>query len=285
MIDPVIDVATLRDLQQKPETAARLRLVDIRWALDGSKGVHTYEAGHLLGAVYIDLHTQLAAPVTPGSGRHPLPEPEDFARTLGEAGISAEDLVVAYDDTDGSQASRLVWMLRALGQDAALLDGGLGAWDGPLETGRVEPEAVTVPVREWGSDVTATADEVAAGVPTLLDARAPERYRGEVEPIDARPGHIPGALNAPTSANTGDDGRFRSPEDLREHFLSIGVDPEQEVVVYCGSGVTATHDLLALERAGFSRLRLYPGSYSQWSAQAERDVAVGDQPRGHEDAR
>ncbi|WP_106506024.1 sulfurtransferase [Brachybacterium timonense] len=275
MIDPVIDVAELREPEGR---AGTLRLIDIRWALDGSKGETTYRTGHLPGAVYMDLETALAAPATASTGRHPLPDPERFAWALGEAGIDPETTVVAYDDTDGSQASRLVWMLRALGQDAALLDGGLRAWTGPLHTGSVHVDTVSCPVRIWGSDVIADLDEVAAGVPVLLDARAPERYRGEVEPIDARPGHIPGARSAPTSVNTDETGRFRSPEALHAQFTALGADPDGDVVVYCGSGVTATHDLLALERAGFRRARLFPGSYSQWSARDELPVTRGDQP-------
>ncbi|MGO3210351.1 MAG: sulfurtransferase, partial [Brachybacterium sp.] len=173
---------------------------------------------------------------------------------------------------------RLVWMLRALGHDAAVLSGGLDAWDGPLETTDVRPAAGDVPVRDWPASRIATADEVAAGAALVIDARAAERYRGEVEPIDPRAGHIPGAVNLPFAENLDPEGRFLSPHQLRRRFEAAGVREDRETVVYCGSGVTATHDLLALERAGFTRVRLFPGSWSQWSAEATRPVVVGPTP-------
>ena len=257
------------------------RLVDIRWALDGSKGRGTYLAGHLPGAVYVDLGADLAAAPSPELGRHPLPDPGAFAREMERAGISDGDIVIAYDDADGSQASRLVWMLRALGEEAALLDGGLRAWTaggGELETDDVRPEPGSFTPRPWGADVIAQPDEAADGPSTVIDARAAERYRGETEPIDPRAGHIPGAISVPYSGNVDADGRFLPAADLRRRFAAAGVPVDgSDVIVYCGSGVTATHDLLALELAGI-RGRLLPGSWSQWSADPSRAVATGPMP-------
>lgn len=278
-LPPVIDIDRFRALREEPG----VRVAEVRWALDGSKDRSTFLAGHVPGSVYIDLGADLAAPARPDAGRHPLPDPADFAAALGAAGIGDGVTVLALDDTDGSQASRLVWMLRALGVDAALLDGGLGAWTadgGELSTEDPAPDAATFTSLSWGRAVTATADEVEAASGSegsvVIDARASERYRGETEPVDPRAGHVPGAINVPFAGNIGADGRFRDPQALRERFESAGVGGEDEIIVYCGSGVTATHDLLALERAGFTGARLFPGSWSQWSADEGREVATGE---------
>ena len=282
-LPPIIDVTQLRELLE-PSTAAHRapQLLDVRWALDGSKGHATYLGGHLPGAVYVDLDTELAAPARPEAGRHPLPDPEDFAASLRRAGVTAGSPIIVYDDSNGAPAGRLVWMLRVLGHEAALLNGGLAAWEGPLEHEDVRPVPGDVTARPWPAQHLATADEVAAagdaGAALVLDARAPERYRGEVEPVDARAGHIPGAVNLPFAGNLGEDGRFLPPAELRRRFEAAGAREDRETIAYCGSGVTATHDLLALESAGFSRLRLFPGSWSQWSADASRPVAVGPNP-------
>lgn len=278
-LPPVVDVFSFLDLLATPGT----RVLDVRWALDGSKGRQTYLEGHVPGAVYVDLPTQLAAPARAGAGRHPLPAPEDFAASMQEVGVSDGDTVLVYDDTDGSQASRLVWMLRALGERAALVDGGLSAYveatGATLETAPTAPARGSFTPRPWGPQVIATADEVAAAAGSsgaaVVDARAGERYRGETEPIDPRAGHVPGAINVPFSGNVGADGRFLDPAALRARFTDAGADPDGEVIVYCGSGVTATHDVLALQRAGFERVRLFPGSWSQWSADDTREVATG----------
>lgn len=275
----IIDVTHLQMLLAGAGAGDRpLQLLDVRWALDGSKGHHTYLEGHLPGAVYVDLDTELAAPARPEAGRHPLPAAADFAAALRRAGVTEASTVVAYDDSNGAPAGRLVWMLRALGHDAAVLSGGLAAWDGPLETTDERPAAGDVPVRDWPASHIATADEVAAGAALVVDARAAERYRGDVEPIDPRAGHIPGAVNLPFAGNLDQDGRFLSPSQLRSRFEAAGVREDRETIVYCGSGVTAAHDLLALESAGFTRVRLFPGSWSQWSAEATRPVAVGPNP-------
>lgn len=284
-LPPIIDVERWEALSAEQP----VRLVDVRWALDGSKGRDTYRAGHLPGAVYVDLAQALAAPASPPEGRHPLPDPTAFARSMREAGIGDHWLVVVYDDTDGSQASRLVWMLRAGGVEAALLDGGLSAWiaahpGSAPETGDVRPEPAEFTARPWSPEVIASIDEVAAAgadpARILIDARAPERYRGDSEPIDPRAGHVPGAINVPFSGNVDADGRFLAPAALRERFAAHGVRAGDGVIVYCGSGVTATHDLLALEHAGLRGARLFPGSWSQWSADAQRPVATGEEPGG-----
>lgn len=278
-LPPLLEVAQLHALQAESRAAGTpVHLLDVRWALDGSKGRGTYLGGHLPGAVYVDLDTELAAPARPEAGRHPLPAAEDFAATLRRAGVTAHGTVVAYDDGDGAPAARLVWMLRALGHRAAVLSGGVAAWDGPLETEDVHPEPGDVPVRDWPAARLATADEVAAGEALVVDARAAARYRGEVEPVDPRAGHVPGAVNLPYSGNLDESGRFLPPRELRARFEAAGVREDRETIVYCGSGVTAAHDLLALESAGFTRLRLFPGSWSQWSADAARPVAVGPTP-------
>ena len=254
-------------------------VADVRWYLDGRSGRDAYRVGHIPGAVWVDLETSLAAPATPDGGRHPLPRPETFAEGMAAAGIGDGTRVVAYDDLGGMVAGRLVWMLRALGQDAALLDGGLGAWPGPVEPGDgVTPEAATYTPRPWPEDLIASTAQVAQRPDgtLLFDARAPERYRGDTEPVDPRAGHIPGARNLPFAGNLGPEGRFRPVDELRARFAEAGVGADSDVIVYCGSGVSACHDVLAIEAAGGPRPRLYVGSWSAWSSSEGRPVATGD---------
>lgn len=274
-IDPIIGVDRLHTLLDSDRPP---RLLDVRWALDGSTGRGTYREGHLPGAVYVDLPTELAGAASQAAGRHPLPDPRHFARTMREAGVGDGDTVVVYDDTDGSPAARLVWMLRAVGVEAALLDGGLSAWDGEISREDPTPEPAEFTARPWRTSAIADIDEVASGRFRVIDARAAERYRGESEPVDPRAGHVPGALNAPFSGNLDDSGRFLRPKKLRRRFQDLGVDRDEDVVVYCGSGVTATHDVLALWRAGYPSVRLFPGSWSQWSADPSRPLATGPEP-------
>ncbi len=249
-------------------------VADVRWYLDGRSGREAHEAGHIPGAVFVDLDAWLAAPATAADGRHPLPDPAVFAMGLGALGIGDGDAVVAYDDAGGVIAARLVWMLRAVGHDAALLDGGVDAWvathgQAALEIGPVEARPRSLSTRAWPVERLADLDEVSRASadegPLLVDARAPERYRGDEEPVDARAGHIPGAVNLPTRDHVGPDGLHLAPEVLRERFEAAGAG-EREVVAYCGSGVTACHTLLALEHAGLPAGRLYPGSWSQYAA-------------------
>ena len=252
---------------------------DVRWYLDGRPGVDAYRAGHIPGAVFVDLDRWLAGPPSAAEGRHPLPDPDVFAEGMASLGIGDDSVVVAYDDLGGMVAGRLVWMLRVLGRDAALLDGGLSSWTGPLESGWNEPtpRPGAFTARPWPADRLATADEVAspAGATVVVDARAGDRYRGEVEPVDPRAGHIPGAVNVPFAENLlAPGGFFRPADELRARFTAAGIDDDTDVVAYCGSGVSACHDLLALEAAGLGPGRLYPGSWSQWSADPSRPVAT-----------
>jgi thiosulfate/3-mercaptopyruvate sulfurtransferase len=250
-------------------------LIDVRWYPDGRSGSDAYSQGHIPGAVWMDLNEALAEPPSVAGGRHPLPSPERFAAGMAAAGIGDGTRVVAYDDGGGMAAGRLIWLLRTLGHPAALLDGGLQSWTGPLETETGQAEAADFTSRPWPSERLASLEEVPT-VALLLDARAPERFRGEVEPLDPRAGHIPGAANAPWPANLNPDGRYHSSTALREQFEAVGARPNQDVVVYCGSGVTACHTLLALEAAGVDGARLYPGSWSQWCADPDRPAATGD---------
>ena len=272
MIPPIVDVHSLR---ARPDTV----VLDGRWYLDGgaAKGRSAYEAGHVPGARFVDLDRCEAGPPSPAAGRHPLPEPADFVACCRALGIGRDSTVVVYDDAAGMAAGRMVWLLRAAGVDAALLDGGISGWDGALETEvPLAPDAPARPIEleRWPDELLAEADDVAVAR-LVLDARAPERYRGDVEPIDARAGQIPGAVNVPFAGNVdAATGRFLSPAELRARYEAAGVVEGADVVVYCGSGVTACHDLLAIEHAGLGRGRLYPGSWSQWAADPARPIAT-----------
>jgi thiosulfate/3-mercaptopyruvate sulfurtransferase len=263
-------------------------LLDVRWRLGGPPGREDYARGHLPGAVFLDLDADLSAPPGP-AGRHPLPAPADLQRVLRAAGVRDGAPVVVYDADNGSVAARLWWLLRWAGHDrVSLLDGGYAAWVAgghPVTADVPAPVQGDVTVRPGHMPVV-DADGAAelARTGLLLDARAPERYRGDVEPIDPKAGHVPGARNAPFAAHTGEDGRWRAPEELAEHFAKLGV-PEtsgSEVGAYCGSGVTAASVVLALEIAGVTSsggpATLYAGSWSNWSADPTRPVATGDAP-------
>ncbi|CAM4295384.1 sulfurtransferase [Kibdelosporangium persicum] len=258
-------------------------LLDVRWALGGPPGRESYMAGHLPGAVFLDLDADLAAP--PGAGgRHPLPRPEDLREVLRAAGVRGDSTVVVYDGGNGSVAARAWWLLRWAGHsNVAVLDGGYAAWQEegrPVTTEVPRPQRGDIDVRPGGMP-TVDADGAAAlakdGV--LLDARAPERYRGETEPIDPRPGHIPGAVNAPFTGHLDQHGRWLPPAELAERFRSLGVHQGAQVGAYCGSGVTASSVVLALEVAGVTDHEnpalLYPGSWSEWSSDPARPAATG----------
>jgi thiosulfate/3-mercaptopyruvate sulfurtransferase len=262
-------------------------LLDVRWQLTAARaageppfdGRAAYEAGHLPGAVYVDLDRELAS--APGvGGRHPLPGLAHFGAAMRRAGVSAGTPVVVYDGGQGWAAARAWWLLRWTGHpDVRVLDGGLPSWEGPLEKAVPAPEEGDF-VPEPGATGLLDADAAAAlarsGV--LLDARAGERYRGEVEPIDPVAGHIPGAVSAPTTENVGADGRFLPAGELRERFKGLGVTEGSRVGVYCGSGVSAAHQVLALAAAGIPA-ELYVGSWSEWSSDPDRPVAVGPDPQ------
>ncbi|GHB00710.1 sulfurtransferase [Streptomyces termitum] len=253
-------------------------LLDVRWTLGGPPGRPAYEAGHLPGAVYVDLDAELAGP--PGAGgRHPLPDPDAFGAAMRRAGVRADRPVVVYDGGLGWAAARAWWLLRWTGHpDVRVLDGGLAAWPGELSAEIPEPEPgdfAPVPGGLGLLDADGAAALARSGL--LLDARAAERYRGDVEPIDRVGGHVPGARSAPTTENTAEDGRFLAADALRARFAALGAVPGAEVGVYCGSGVSGAHEVLALEIAGVPAA-LYAGSWSEWSADPARPVATGPDP-------
>lgn len=258
-----------------------IRIVDVRWYLDNpDRGRADYERAHLPGAIFLDLETELSGPT--GPGRHPLPDFGWLASRLGELGIGDDHHVIAYDDNTGSIAARLWWMLRHVGHTAvSVLDGGFELWQASgfpttdsIET--LEPAAFTIrSVR----DDTISRDELIGrlGEVALLDARAAPRFRGDIEPVDPEAGHIPTALSAPFDENLNPDGTFKSPEELARRFAAMGIEPDSDIVAYCGSGVTACHNILALHLAGLSEAMLYPGSWSDWST-AGFPVATGTRP-------
>ncbi|PZS26266.1 MAG: sulfurtransferase [Pseudonocardiales bacterium] len=253
---------------------ADVRLVDVRWYLDGRSGRAAYEAGHLPGAVWLDVDTDLSAPASAADGRHPLPSAEHFAAALGRVGIADGQPVVAYDDAGGSIAARLWWLLRVLDDPVALLDGGLAAWPGELSTEIPEFAPVTRCVRPWPAGRFIDADAVASSTGTVLDARTAERYARGDPAVDPRPGHVPGAHSAPWVGNLDPaTGRFLGAAALHDRFAALGA-ADGNVVAYCGSGVTACHDLLALELAGITDTALYTGSWSQWGADTQRPAEM-----------
>ncbi|GAA4544556.1 MULTISPECIES: sulfurtransferase [Streptomyces] len=280
-------IISASDLVKDLDSARPPVLLDVRWQLSAAKaageppfdGRTAYEAGHLPGAVYVDLDRELAS--APGKGgRHPLPDLAQFGTAMRRAGVSAGTPVVVYDGGQGWAAARAWWLLSWTGHpDVRVLDGGLPSWEGPLETSVPAPaegDFVPEPGVTGLLDADAAAALARSGV--LLDARAGERYRGEVEPIDPVAGHIPGAVSAPTTENVGADGRFLPAGELRERFGGLGVREGSRVGVYCGSGVSAAHEVLALAAAGIPA-ELYVGSWSEWSSDPDRPVAVGPDPQ------
>lgn len=269
---PLVGVAELRGLL---EAGRPVTVLDVRYRMGGPPGPAAFEAGHVPGAAYVDLDADLAAP--PGTGgRHPLPAPGALEAALRRVGVREDRPVVVYDDWSGHAAARCWWLLRWAGHhDVRVLDGAWPAWaaaGGPVETGWSDPQPGDVAVRPGGLPVVEADGVPAVGV--LVDARAAERWRGEVEPVDPVAGRIPGAVNVPTSANLAPDGRFRAPAELAEVYRSVGAVPGADVAAYCGSGVTACHDVLAMEVAGV-RAALYPGSWSGWVADPARPVERG----------
>jgi len=272
---PLIGVAELNATLSDPV----LRLADIRWYLDEpERGRVGYDAGHIPGALFVDLDRDLSAPS--GPGRHPLRDRFEFAAAMGRFGFGDAHRIVVYDDRGGIIATRLWWMLRDIGHDAVrVLDGGINAWTAaghPVTSAPtpIVPATLTVrPTRTRQIDRETLARRL--GTVTVLDARAPERYRGEVEPIDPVAGHIPTALNAPAVDNLGADGRLLPPAELAKRYR--GLSGDREVVASCGSGVFACHDILAMTVAGLPEPILYPGSWSDWST-AGMPAAVGPEP-------
>ncbi|MFW0797206.1 sulfurtransferase [Gordonia sp. CPCC 205515] len=254
-------------------------VLDVRWQLGDDRGHEHYRDGHLPGAVFVDLDAELADPPSPERGRHPLPDLNAMQAAASRWGIDNTSRVVVYDDIGNLAAARAWWLLRWAGlAEVLMLDGGLGAWRDAgfrLSRGDATPRAGSVALR-GGQMPVADIDEVAATDALVLDARAVERFRGEVEPVDPRAGHIPGAVSAPTAANLDGNQRFRSKEELRDRFTALGVRDGDPVITYCGSGVNAAHQVAALEIAGFDGATLFPGSWSQWSSDPERPAATGE---------
>ncbi|MEO3811799.1 sulfurtransferase [Sphaerisporangium sp. B11E5] len=281
-VSPLITPAELAGGSAAGDLRRRLgevTLLDVRWRLVGPPGIESYREGHLPGALFCDLDHDLAAPPGPG-GRHPLPSPEAFQTAMRRLGVSASRPVVVYDEADSTSAARAWWTLRYFGHpDVRVLDGGYRAWlDESL------PVTKDVPPPPARGDFTAhpggmpilTPEQAAtlAEDGVLLDARAPERYRGETEPVDPVAGHIPGAISAPTTENVDPSGRFHPKEFLKERFNTLGAVPGLPVGTYCGSGVTASHQVLALTLAGLPAA-LYPGSWSHWITDPTRPIATG----------
>lgn len=282
--DPLATIIDVASLKQLLESGRRTVLLDVRWTLGDPHGHAHFRQGHIPGAVYVDLPTELADAADPARGRHPLPPTSALQSRARAWGINDGDAVVVYDDAAGTSAARLWWMLRDAGLPSVLLlDGGLGAWRAaglPLAQDEQLPTPGTV-VLGHGHMPVVNAEDVAAwpedGI--LLDARAGERYRGEVEPVDPRPGHIPGALSAPTWDNISAQGTFLPAETLQNRFARLGIEPGSRIAVYCGSGITAAHQIAALEIAGFTAA-LYPGSFSEWSANPRNAVVTGAEKYG-----
>jgi thiosulfate/3-mercaptopyruvate sulfurtransferase len=269
----LISVDDLASRLDDESAAASTVVCDVRFYLaDHDQARREYDAGHIPGAMFVDLHTELAG--GRGGGRHPLPPADEFAALLGRLGISPATVVVVYDNAGGATAARMWWMLRSIGHgQAAVLDGGLAAWERaghPVSVEKTQRVPTTYPPSDdWTGIVD--ADGVAEGAElgaTVVDSRAPERYRGESEPIDSRAGHIPGAINIFHADNLAEDGTHLSIADLAARFAGIGDSP----IVYCGSGVTACHNLLAMSLVGITRARLYPGSWSEWSSDDSRPI-------------
>lgn len=272
---PLISVHELAELQG----SHHLRIADTRWYLGyPDRGHGAYHKGHLPGSIYVHLDRDLSA--EEGPGRHPLPDRESFASTMARRGFGDDDLIVAYDDRGGAVASRLWWMLRDIGHEKVrVLDGGITAWieDGqPVSTAVPDPHPCEMTV---GPPLTRSVDRVELsarlGKVNLLDARSADRYRGENETIDPVGGHIPTARSAPYEDNLDATGRMLGAQQLAERFVALGA--EEETIVYCGSGVTACHNALAMVSAGLPEPILYPGSWSDWSTAGET-AATGDQP-------
>jgi thiosulfate/3-mercaptopyruvate sulfurtransferase len=291
-MDPFVSFDWLREHRDE------VLLADVRWYGDGRAGRAGYEQSHIPGALYVELEEALSGPGEAADhGRHPLPTPERFAAGLAAAGIGDGDTVIAYDDAGGVIAARLVWMLRASGHQAALLDGGLGAWpaeelvsgpvaraDGPPTGAATQSGATHFTPTPWPAellvDIDGAAQAAADGSAVLIDARPADRFAGAPDALDPQAGHIPGARSVPTREHLSADGTIADAQTLRARFAAAGIEPGTAVISYCGSGVTACHNLLALERAGLGAGRLFSGSWSQWSRDSSRPIATGPDTGG-----
>lgn len=278
-MNPFVDAKTL--------AASDAQLCDVRWYPDGRPGRAAYEEAHIAGAVYVDLTTDLAGPATAPDGTpnglHPLPAPAVFTQNISRLGLEQQRPVIAYDDIGGMAAARLVWMLRATGHDAAVLDGGLRAWTDKLARGTPKRRSpAPFASKAYPQARLAALDDVRQHVRSgglLIDAGTPARYRGESLSIHSRSGHIPGAHNLTWTGSVDDStGKLLPIDVLRSRFGKAGISDAEDIIVYCGSGIAACHLLLVIEHAGIVAGRLFPGSWSQWSADSKRPVATGVAP-------
>jgi thiosulfate/3-mercaptopyruvate sulfurtransferase len=280
-VDPLVTPDWLAARLGDPHTV----VADVRWYLQGKRGIDEYRAGHLPGAHFLDVDGDLSSSPSPARpGRHPLPTPDAFAAVLSRIGAREDSIVVAYDDVGGAQAARLWWLLRYFGHDIGrVLDGGIQGWlqsGGALETAAPTPNRAPALALTPHPEMVVDKARVRAlsehGEGLLLDARSAERYEGKVEPVDARPGHIPGAKSAPFVANlTRPAGPFRPTGELARHYAALGAGAKTPIVAYCGSGVTACHDLLALAMAGRADALLYEGSWGEWAGDATLPASRG----------
>jgi thiosulfate/3-mercaptopyruvate sulfurtransferase len=278
---PLVDATWLADRLGDPHVV----VADVRWYLKDKRGIDAYLAGHVPSSVFVDVDRDLSSAPGPGlPGRHPLPSADQFAAVLARIGVGPGDVVVAYDDTGGSTAARLWWLLRYFGHDVGrVLDGGIQAWvaeghrlDTTPATRKAAPRIALTPRTEMVVGKARMRDLSEHGEGLVLDARASERFEGKVEPVDARPGHVPGAKSAPFLENlVAPGGSFRPASELARHYAELGAGAARPVVAYCGSGVTACHDLLALALAGHEDTLLYEGSWSEWAADPSLPAALG----------
>ena len=276
------DFVSAVELKDLLDEGAPVRVIDVRWRLDRPEAGHAdYRTGHIPGAVFASLDTELSTHGEPSEGRHPLPSTATLQAAARRWGLRTGDTVVAYDDAKGLAAARAWWLLRQAGVNVRVLDGGLRGWKAAgfeIATDEVSPEPGDVVLEEIGADAL-SIDEAAAFPETgvLLDVRAPERYRGETEPLDPVAGHIPGARNLPSMLHLDADGRILDRETVLGTLAAAGVTPGTPVAAYCGSGVTAAHTALVLHEVGIEA-KVFPGSWSQWSNTPGRPVATGEQP-------
>jgi thiosulfate/3-mercaptopyruvate sulfurtransferase len=253
----------------------RLVLVDTRWYLDGSSGRDAYDAGHIPDAVFVDMDRWLSGPASTKAGRNPLPDPELFAQGMRNAGVSDSDTVIAYDDAGGVIAARIVWMLRSTGRSAAILNGGIGSYPGELTKQAPHRLEGDFSARSWPHTLLADISDASSDRYKVMDARNRDRFDGFQDPIDPRPGHIPGAVNVPCRGNLDSSGRLMPEVRLRENFERAGIVSAENTIAYCGSGVTACHNLLVLEHLGAGRGRLFVGGWSQYGHATDMPVETG----------
>lgn len=250
----------------------RFVLVDTRWYLDGTSGRDAYNAGHISYAVFCLKKKRLSGAASKKAGRNPLPDPEVFAQGMQEAGISDSDVVIAYDDAGGVIAARMVWMLRSTGRSAAILNGGIASYPGELATESRQRLEGDFSAQVWPESLLAGIAEASSDQFRVVDARNRDRFEGRRDPVDPRPGHIPGAVNVPCRENLDSSGRLIPEEQLRENFERAGIVSAQNTIAYCGSGVTACHNLLVLEQLGKGKGRLFVGGWSQYGHATDRPV-------------